>query len=182
MFSIPLATRTPRSGRRTELIPLATRTPRIGRRAVFSILWQLGHHVQARRFRHLWQHLSNLDRAHLMRTCRPIARHCRRRWALRWRMPVHRRMVGLRPRRARRRMCRRRRPRFPGQTFKVHIPLVVHLVTPLCRHGYRDVGYHITAQLTCLLYFYRKRRREVDDGKDKKDASYYLVLAHFSQK
>ncbi|KAF8490665.1 hypothetical protein F5888DRAFT_1740485 [Russula emetica] len=71
-------------------------------------------------------------------------------------------------------MCGRRRLRFPGQTFKV---LLFHLVAPLCRHGYRR--YCIAARLTCLLYCHRKRHREVDDGKDKKDASYYLVLTHF---
>ena len=38
---------------------------------------------------------------------------------------------------------------------------------------------HIAAQLTCLLYCYGKRKHEVDDGKNKKDASYYLVLTHF---
>jgi hypothetical protein len=69
------------------------------------------------------------------------------------------------------------RVRFPGQTYKEHT--LFYFVTPLCRHGYRDVGYHIAPHLMCLLSCYWKRNREVDDGNDKKDASYYLVLTHF---
>lgn len=79
-------------------------------------------------------------------------------------------------RRGRRRWALRRRMLVPGQTSKVRILL---LVTPPCRQGYRDVGYHIIGRLTCLLYSYRNPKCEVDDWKDEKDMGQYLVLAHF---
>jgi hypothetical protein len=68
------------------------------------------------------------------------------------------------------------------ELYCTQLPSQIVSGTPPCRHGYPDVGQdHIAAHLICLLHCYRKRKPEVgDDGKDKKEASYYRVLTHFA--
>ncbi|KAF8502751.1 hypothetical protein F5888DRAFT_1631844 [Russula emetica] len=54
-------------------------------------------------------------------------------------------------------------------------------VPPLPQHSYHVSGYmhHIDACFTFLLYQYRSRESEVDDGKDEKDSKDYVVPLHF---